>query len=69
MKCVNTNMITSEKHVQKAPPKLETCFNLEAKKNFELNNLDDHIKCVVRTADLLHLKSINQTFDKTHRAD
>ena len=54
---------------KKAPPKLETCFNLEAKKNFELNNLDDHIKCVVRTADLLHLKSINQTFDKTHRAD
>ena len=32
---------TSQKHIKKVPPKLETSINLEAKNIVELINLDD----------------------------
>ena len=37
------------KTYKKALPKLEPSINLEAKNIAELINLDDHIKCIVRT--------------------
>ena len=57
------------KTYKKAPPKLETSINLEAKNTAGLFNLDDRIECIARNQLLLHLKIINRTFDKIHHAD
>ena len=62
------------KTYKKAAPKLETPINLEAKNMAEVINLDDRIECIATAIItqhllLLHLKTINWTFDKIHRAD
>ena len=54
-------MITSPKH-KKAPSKLETSINVEAKNIAELINLDDHIKFIARTPAFITLKDHKPDF-------
>ena len=49
-------MITSPKHYKKAPPKLKTSINLEAKNIAQLINLDGRIECIARTLAFITLK-------------
>ena len=44
------------KTYKKAPPKLETSINLEAKNIAELVNLDSHSQCIARTPAFITLK-------------
>ena len=46
----------------KAPPKLETSINLEAKIIAELIHLDDRIECIARTLAFITLKYHKQDF-------
>ena len=55
------------KTYQKAPHKLETSINLEAKQIAELINLDDCIECIARAPTFSTLKDHKPDFQ--HRAD
>ena len=57
------------KTYKKAPPKLETSINLEAKNIAELINLDGCMECTARTPAFITLKDHKPTFDKIHRTD
>ena len=50
------------KTYKKAPPKLETSINLEAKNTAELMNLDDRIECIARTPAFITLKDYKPDF-------
>ena len=50
------------KTYKKAPPKLETSINLEAKNIAELINLDDCIECIARTPAFIKLKDHKPDF-------
>ena len=50
------------KRYKKAPPKLETSINLEAKNIAELINLDDHIECIARIPAFITLKDHKPDF-------
>ena len=50
------------KTFEKAPPKLETSINLEAKNIAELINLVDRIECIAKTSGFLTLKDQKPDF-------
>ena len=50
------------KTYKKAPPKLETSINLEAKSIAQLINLDDSIECVARTPAFVTIKDHKPDF-------
>ena len=50
------------KTYKKAPPKLETSINLEAKSIAELINLCDRIECIARTPAFIPLKDHKPDF-------
>ena len=50
------------KTYKKAPPKLETLINLEAKNIAEFINLDDYIECIARTPGFITLKDHKPDF-------
>ena len=50
------------KTYKKAPPKLETSINLEAKNTAGLFNLDDRIECIARTPAFITLKDYKPDF-------
>ena len=52
------------KTYKKAPPKLETSINLEAKNIAELVKLDDHIESIARTPAFLTLKDHKPDFQQ-----
>ena len=52
------------KTYKKAPPKLETSINLEAKNIAELINLDDRIECIARTPAFITLKDHKPDFQQ-----
>ena len=70
--CQKTYKKRYKKH-RKAPPKLETSTNLEAKSAAELINLDDCIQCIARTSAFITLKDYKRDFivkrDKIHYVD
>ena len=55
-------MITSPKHYKKAPPKLKTSINIEAKNIAQLINLDGRIECIARTLAFITLKDHKPDF-------
>ena len=50
------------KKYKKAPPKLETSINLEAKNIAELIHLDDRIECIARTSAFITLRDHKPDF-------
>ena len=52
------------KTYKKAPPKLETSINLEAKTIADLINLDDRIDCIARTPTFITLKEYKPDFQQ-----